>query len=87
MEGKTEKSNPGLKKKTKYVIESAMSHKMLILKAGIDFVLGSSPPPSENQFNNGIDSHKEPIPGAHKSLNIRARTCTAIPLVAEFINP
>ncbi len=34
-----------------------MSHKMVIFKAGIDFVLG----PPKNQFNDGIDSHKESI--------------------------
>jgi hypothetical protein len=27
----------------------------------IDFVLGSPPPPPENQFHDGIDSHKESI--------------------------
>jgi hypothetical protein len=33
-----------------------MSHKMLIFKAGIDFVLVSSPPPPipKNQFNDGM---------------------------------
>ncbi len=45
----------------KYGIQSAMSHKMLSFKAGIDFLLGSSLPPSQNQFYNGIDSHKESI--------------------------
>ncbi len=39
-----------------------MSHKMLILKAGIDFILVTPPPFStENQFRDGIDSHKESI--------------------------
>jgi len=61
-------------RKNQFLDLTAMSHKMLILKSGIDFFLGSSPPPpSENQFNNGIDAHKEPIPGAHKSLNINTK--------------
>jgi hypothetical protein len=42
-------------------------------KAGIDFSLGSSFPPPENQFHDRIDSHKESIlwnqcPGVLKSL-------------------
>jgi hypothetical protein len=32
---------------------------MLIFKAGIKFVLGSYLPPPENQFHDGIDSHKK----------------------------
>ncbi len=38
-----------------------MSHKMLIFKAVIRFVLGSYLPPPENEFHGGIDSHKESI--------------------------
>ncbi len=41
-------------------IMSAMSHEMLIFKAGIDFVLGSSPP-FENQIHGRIDPHKGSI--------------------------
>jgi hypothetical protein len=58
-------SIPGLPKSSKirikFGIKSAMSHKMLIFKAVIDFVLGSVLPPPENQFHDGIDSHKESI--------------------------
>jgi hypothetical protein len=32
-----------------------------IFKIGIDFVLGSSPSPPENEFHNGIDSPKKSI--------------------------
>jgi hypothetical protein len=35
---------------------------MLIFEAGIDFVLGFSLPPPENQFHDGIDSDKESTP-------------------------
>jgi hypothetical protein len=44
-------------------------------KAQIDFVFGFSPspyPPSEIHFYDGFDSHKESMPGVHKSFKIRA---------------
>jgi hypothetical protein len=41
-------------------IELATFHQMLIFKAGIVFVLRSPP---ENQFHDGMDSHKDSIPG------------------------
>ncbi len=46
---------------TRYGIKSAMSHQILIFKAGIDFVRGSFLPHPENQFHDGTDSHKESI--------------------------
>ncbi len=52
---------------TKYGIESAMSDKMIIFKARIDFVHGSSLPPSResiprrSQFSQGIE-YVESIP-------------------------
>jgi hypothetical protein len=65
-----------------YGIDSAMTHKMLIFKAGIDFGLGSSPSHyPKNQFHDRIDSHKESIlwnqcPGVLKSLKILALAYT-----------
>jgi hypothetical protein len=45
---------------TKYEIELANSHKLLIFSAGINFLLGFSPsPPPENQFPDGFDSQNE----------------------------
>jgi hypothetical protein len=57
---------------TKNGIVSAMSRKMFIFKAGIDFVLGFSLSPSResisqrNRFSQRIDS-VEPMPGVLKS--------------------
>jgi hypothetical protein len=74
---------------TTYGTESAMFHKMLIFKAGIDFVLESSfltsreSIPRRNLFSQEID-YVESMPGVHKSLKIRAHM--ALPLVkAESI--
>jgi hypothetical protein len=76
---------------TMYGTESAMFHKikMLILKAGIDFVLGASlltsreSIPRRNWFSQGMD-YVESMPNVHKSLKIRAHR--ALPLVkAESI--
>jgi hypothetical protein len=47
-----EKSIPGIEEGIKYGIESAMFHKILFFKAGVDFLLWSALPPS-----------REPIPG------------------------
>jgi hypothetical protein len=69
---------------TKYGIESAMSHKLLICKAGINFLLGFSLPPSRESilrriwFSLWIDS-VESMPGVPKSVKIRALTyCNAM---------
>jgi hypothetical protein len=56
------KSIPGIDEGTKYGIATVVLHKMLIFKAGIDFLLWLVRPSSpENQFQDGIDSHEEAI--------------------------
>jgi hypothetical protein len=56
-----------------YGTESSMFHKMLIFKAGIDFVLGSSlltsreSIPRRNLFSQEMD-YVESMPGVHKKF-------------------
>jgi hypothetical protein len=71
--------------------ESAMFHKMLIFQAGIDFVLGSSFPPSResiprrNLFSQGID-FVESMPGVINSLKILAQSTLADHVNTMFAN-
>ncbi len=61
--------------------------KSYIFKAGFDFavIFSPPPPPPENRFRDGIDSHKESMPGVLKSLNIRALLYSSISKDESYI--